>query len=113
MAEKRIVCFEVSGECRYFRDVKEQFFDVPPGTYCAACLHSGWESIDPSACKTCKREKSFEGKTRDEIKTRMAKAICLEDEHNACEKELCDECEGWKTCLGYAEVALNAILQEK
>lgn len=99
MAEKRIVCFEVSGECRYFRDLKEQFFDVPPGTYCAACLHSGWESIDPSACKTCKRDKSFEGRSRQEVLKQIEKHL------------LASTIKFNTTADVVAEIALNALLE--
>lgn len=126
MAEKRIFCIEVNGECRHLRVVKpykENDLDtlenagLEPGTYCAAYYHSAaWERIDPKECKKCKREKYLEGISRQEAVERMAKAMCscdgesckscaVKNNKYACKSVLHDE-----LFMQYAEAAIDALL---
>lgn len=112
MAEKRIFCIEVNGECRNLRIIDEDCEYASAGTYCTAYPHGGWERINPKDCEKCKREKHLEGISRKEAIERMARAICQTDSDSGCDV-YCDEkckCKTWKYSIPHAEAALVALL---
>lgn len=118
MKEKRILCTEVNGNCRYLREVNSLslahlFALNDVGNYCSA---NGWKKINNDQCKSCNKAK-YVGITREQAIECIAKAICRND------GEDCEDCDFPKTkngCAVYlrvgnyinqAEAALNALLE--
>ena len=113
MKEKRILCIEVSGECRCFADVNTPLladaFECQQGLYCTK--NTAWKPITKYTCKNCK-EGRYQGLTRDQAIEKISHALCTQV-HGACEN--CEavaggnseHCNDYRT---YAESALNALL---
>ena len=112
MKEKRIVCIEVSGECRYFRDINTPLLadaiECQQGLYCSK--NTAWKPISKGSCKNCK-EGRYQGLTREQAIERMAKA--LEEKSGQMARE-CLNSDPYNNPLGakdLAEAALNALLE--
>ena len=116
MKEKRILCIEVNGNCRYLREVDSlslaNLFDVREvGNYCSV---NGWKKINNDQCKNCAKAK-YVGITREQAIEKISHALCTQV-HGACEN--CEavagghseHCNDYRT---YAEAALNALLEDK
>ena len=76
MKGKRILCIEVSGECRCFADVNTPLladaFECQQGLYCTK--NTAWKPITKDACKNCKHAE-YKGLTSEQAIEKMAKAI--------------------------------------
>lgn len=105
MAEKRLIIYEVPGECKYLSVTDS-------GYYCAACIHcDGWEKIEPSACQTCTHDKHFDGESREDVLYRIAKA--LYEMEPSRDKEIAFEQSMYrKSFLKKAELILESILEK-
>ena len=107
MKEKRILCIEVSGECRCFADIDTPLladaFGCQQGLYCTK--NTAWKPITKDACKNCKHAE-YKGITREQAIEKMAKAIY---------EAMCPNCSqmfvGWSAYKKIAEAALNALLE--
>lgn len=118
MSEKRILCVEVSGNCRYLREVDSLrlanlFALNEVGDYCSA---NGWKKITNDRCKNCTKAE-YVGITREHFIYKMAKALCKTDGDDC---ETCGFNGNEKGCKAYleignyitqAEAALNALLE--
>ena len=120
MSEKRILCIEVTGECRYFTDVNTPLladaFECQQGLYCTK--NTAWKPITKDACKNCK-EGRYQGITREQTIEKIAKALCRTDGDDC---ETCGFVGNEKGCKKYleignyitqAEVALEDLLEDK
>lgn len=108
MKEKRILCIEVSGECKNFADIDTPLladaFKCQQGLYC--CKNTAWKPITKDACKNCK-EGRYQGLTRKQAIEKMAKAakkayrgyFYIEPHH--------------PNISDIMEAALNALLEEQ
>lgn len=119
MSEKRILCVEVSGNCRNLREVDSlrlaSLFNVRKvGSYCSSAI--GWKRISKRKCKNC-TEAEYGGVTREQAIEKMAKAICRTDGEDC---ETCGFNGNEKGCKQYLEIgnyitlakaALNALLE--
>ena len=119
MSEKRILCVEVSGNCRNLREVgslrlANLFALSEVGNYCRA---NGWKKITNDQCKNCKHAE-YQGITREQFIYKMAKALCKTDGDDC---ETCGFNGNEKGCKAYleignyitqSEVALNALLED-
>lgn len=80
MKEKRILCVEVSGECRCLMDVNRPSLAFlcgsSQGLYCTKNI--SWKPITKDACKNCK-EGRYQGTTRKQIVYKIANAIFEKD----------------------------------
>lgn len=117
MSEKRILIKEVSGNCRFLREVDflslAQLFALNEvGNYCSA---NGWKRITNNQCKSCNKAK-YVGITREQFIMVVAKAICRTDGEDC---ETCGFNGNEKGCKQYLEIgnyitlakaALNALL---
>lgn len=77
MNEKRILCVEVSGNCRNLREINSlslaSLFNVrKAGSYCSSAV--GWKKITKAQCKKCNKAK-YAGITREQAIEKMAKGI--------------------------------------
>ena len=76
MSEKRILCIEVSAECRYFAKINTPFvanlFECKQGLYCIKDI--AWKPIEKDTCKNCKCAK-YQGITREQAIEKMAAAL--------------------------------------
>lgn len=112
MKEKRILCIEVSGECRHFADANTPLladaFECQQGLYCTK--NTAWKLITKGSCKNCKEAK-YQGLTREQAIEKIAKAICL-TYYDDCSRK-CERCFNWKYNVQKAEAALNALLEDK
>lgn len=117
MKEKRILCVEVSGNCRNLREVDSLslahlFALNEVGNYCSA---NGWKKITKTQCKNCKHAK-YQGITREQAIEKMAKAI-YDEAIVRCNKNWCDgkcaDCPKWQRLEKLAEAVLNALLEGK
>lgn len=109
MSEKRIYCVEVSGDCRYFGEVKESELCLcETGCYC--CENGdGWERITKDKCKNCTKAK-YQGITREQAIKQMTDAIFKEIA--PCLKPFYKVPKGKRGCVKVAaEAALNALLE--
>ena len=120
MSEKRILCVEVSGNCRNLREVgslrlANLFALSEVGNYCRA---NGWKKITNDQCKNCKHAE-YQGITREQFIYKMAKALCKTDGDDC---ETCGFNGNEKGCKRYlefgnyitqAEAVLEDILEEK
>ena len=110
MKEKRILCIEVSGECRCFADVNTTLladaFECQQGLYCTK--NTAWKPITKDACKNCK-EGMYQGLTREQAIEKMAKAMAAVSNITYVSEEQ------WKLVENghriSAEAALNALLE--
>lgn len=116
MSEKRILIKEVSGNCRFLREVGflslAQLFALNEvGNYCSA---NGWKRITNNQCKSCNKTK-YVGITREQFIMVVAKAICRTDGEDC---ETCGFNGNEKGCKQYLEIgnyitlakaALNAL----
>lgn len=80
MSENRILIKEVSGNCRFLREVgslslAHLFALNEVGNYCSA---NGWKKITNNQCKSCNKAK-YVGITREQFIMVVAKAICRTD----------------------------------
>lgn len=118
MKEKRILCIEVSGECKNFSDIDTPLladaFECQQGLYCTK--NTAWKPITKDACKNCK-EGRYQGLTREKAIEKIAKAICRtygEDcetcRFNGNEKG-CKRYLEFRNYIAMAEAALNALLE--
>ena len=86
MSEKRILCTEVSGECRHFADVNTPLsadaFECQQGLYCTK--NTAWKPITKDTCKNCK-EGRYQGCTREQAIEKMAKAMCRKSNGGTCD----------------------------
>ena len=110
MKEKRILCIEVSGECKNFADIDTPLladaFVCQQGLYCTK--NTAWKPISKSSCKNCKEGK-YQGFTREQAIEKIAKAIRC----RACEDYLHEDTDpltSSASAVAYAEAALNALL---
>lgn len=76
MSEKRILIKEVSGNCRYLREVDSLslahlFALNEVGNYCSA---NGWKKITNNQCKNCNKAE-YVGITREQAIEKIAKAM--------------------------------------
>lgn len=76
MSEKRILCVEVSDNCRNLREVDSlrlahAFALNEVGNYCSA---NGWKKITNNQCKNCKNAK-YQGLTREQSIEKIANAL--------------------------------------
>ena len=113
MKEKRILCIEVSGECKNFADIDTPLladaFECQQGLYCTK--NTAWKPISKGSCKNCK-EGRYQGFTREQAIEKISHALCTQV-HGCCEN--CEavaggnseHCNDYRT---YAETALNALL---
>ena len=115
MKEKRILCIEVSGECKNFADINSQLladaFECLQGLYCMK-NPGAWNPITKDACKNCKYAE-YKGITREQAIEKISHALCTQA-HGACEN--CEAVAGGKSehCNDYrtyAESALNELLE--
>lgn len=118
MSDKRILCTEVSGNCRNLREVGSlslaSLFNVRKvGSYCSA---NGWKKITKAQCKNCNKAE-YVGLTREQFIYKMAKALCKTDGDDC---ETCGFNGNEKGCKAYleignyitqAEAVLNALLE--
>lgn len=118
MSEKRILIKEVSGNCRFLREVGSlslaSLFNVRKvGSYCSA---NGWKKITKAQCKNCNKAE-YVGLTREQFIYKMAKALCKTDGDDC---ETCGFNGNEKGCKAYleignyitqAEAVLNALLE--
>lgn len=122
MKEKRILCIEVSGECRCFADVNTpllaNIFDCKQGLYCMKNFVP-WKPITKDTCKNCKHAE-YQGYTREQTIEKMAKAMCRKSNGGTCDgcsvfeepdKERCKEIYMHPEFVDGAEAALNALLE--
>lgn len=121
MSEKRILCTEVSGNCRFLREVgslslAHLFALNEVGNYCSA---NGWKKITNNQCKSCKHAE-YQGLTREQAVEKMAKAMCRKSNGGTCDgcsvfeepdKERCKEIYMHPEFVDGAEAALNALLE--
>lgn len=118
MKQKRILCIEVTGECRCFTNVNTPLladaFECQQGLYCTK--NTAWKPITKDTCKNCK-EGRYQGYTRKQVINKIAKAICLTDGEDC---ETCGFNDNEKGCKKYletgdyitrAEVVLEDILE--
>ena len=116
MKEKRILCIEVSGECKYFAPINSLYFECQRGLYCMK-NPCAWKPITKDTCKNCKHAK-YQGITRKQAIYKMAKALCNWYYHKCSECALKDkpkECRRFLKDSDFcekAEAALNALLEE-
>lgn len=115
MKEKRILCIEVSGECKNFADIDTPLladaFECQQGLYCTK--NTAWKPITKDACKNCHKA-NYVGITREQAIEKISHALCTKV-HGAC--ETCEQvaggnenhCNDYRT---YAEAVLNALLEE-
>lgn len=122
MSEKRILCVEVSGNCRNLREVGSlrlaSLFNVRKvGSYCSSAI--GWKRISKRKCKNC-TEAEYGGITREQAIEKMAKAMCRKSNGGTCDgcsvfeepdKERCKEIYMHPEFVDGAEAALNALLE--
>lgn len=118
MSKKRILCTEVSGNCRHLREVDSLslahlFALNEVGNYCSA---NGWKKITNNQCKNCNKAE-YVGITREQFIMVVAKAICRTDGEDC---ETCGFNGNEKGCKQYLEIgnyitlakaALNALLE--
>ena len=114
MKEKRILCIEVSGECRCFADINTPLLadaiECQQGLYCTK--NTAWKPITKYTCRNCKEGK-YQGFTREQAIEKISHALCTQV-HGSCEN--CESvaggnenhCNDYRT---YAEAALNALLE--
>lgn len=102
MSEKRILIKEVSGNCRFLREVG--FLSLAQllalnevGNYCSA---NGWKRIANNQCKSCNKAK-YVGITREQFIMVVAKAICRTDGEDC---ETCGFNGNEKGCKQYLEI---------
>ena len=121
MSEKRILIKEVSGNCRYLREVDSLslahlFALNEVGNYCSA---NGWKKITNNQCKNCNKAE-YLGITREQAIEKMAKAMCRKSNGGTCDgcsvfeepdKERCKEIYMHPEFVDGAEAALNALLE--
>lgn len=66
MKEKRILCTEVSGECKNFANINSPLladaFECQQGLYCTK--NTAWKPITKDACNSCKHAE-YKGITRE------------------------------------------------
>lgn len=108
MSEKRILIKEVSGNCRYLREVDSLslahlFALNEVGNYCSA---NGWKKITNNQCKNCNKAE-YVGITREQAIEKMAKAI-----YKAMCPNFSQMFAGWRAYTKIAEAALNALLED-
>lgn len=120
MKEKRILCIEVSGECRCFADVNTPLladaFECQQGLYCTK--NTAWKPITKDACKNCKHAE-YQGITREKFIMVVAKAICKTDGESCitcgfnCNEKGCKQYLKFGNYITQAEAVLEDILEEK
>lgn len=122
MSEKRILCVEVSGNCRNLREVGSlilaSLFNVRKvGSYCST--EYGWKKITKTQCKNCNKAE-YVGITREQAVEKMAKAMCRKSNGGTCDgcsvfeepdKERCKEIYMHPEFVDGAEAALNGLLE--
>ena len=117
MKEKRILCVEVSGECKNFADINSLLwadgFECPQGL---CTKDTPWKPITKDACKNCNHAE-YNGLTREQAIEKIAKAICRtygEDcetcRFNGNEKG-CKRYLEFQNYIAMAEAALNELLE--
>lgn len=121
MKKKRILIKEVSGNCRYLREVDSLslanlFALNEVGNYCSA---NGWKKISKDKCANCDKAE-YVGITREQAIEKMAKAMCRKSNGGTCDgcsvfeepdKERCKEIYMHPEFVDGAEAALNALLE--
>jgi hypothetical protein len=111
VSEKRILCLEVSGECKYLLDVNRpalaHLCESTQGLYCAK--NFSWKPIVKETCKFCQAAK-YQGITREQAIKQMTDAIFKEIA--PCLKPFYKVPKGKRGCVKVAaEAALNALLE--
>ena len=120
MSEKRILCVEVSGNCRYLREVDSLrlanlFALNEVSDYCSA---NGWKKITNDRCKNCTKAE-YVGITREQFIMVVAKAICRTDGEDCetcgfnCTEKGCKRYLEFGNYITQAEAVLEDILEEK
>lgn len=118
MSEKRILIKEVSGNCRYLREVDSLslanlFALNEVGNYCSA---NGWKKISKDQCANCNKAK-YVGITRGQFIMVVAKAICKTDGESCitcgfnCNEKGCKQYLEIGNYITLAKVALDALLR--
>ena len=115
MKEKRILCIEVSGECKNFANINStllaDIFKCEQGLYCIK-NPVALKPITKDACNNCKHSE-YKGITREQAIEKISHALCTQV-HGGCEN--CEavaggnenHCNDYRT---YADAALNALLE--
>lgn len=121
MKEKRILCIEVSGECKNFANINTpllaDIFDCKQGLYCMKNFVP-WKPITKDACKNCKHAE-YKGITREKFIMVVAKAICKTDGESCitcgfnCNEKGCKQYLKFGNYITQAEAVLEDILEEK
>lgn len=105
MKEKRILCIEVSEECKNFANINTPLladaFECQQGLYCTK--NTAWKPITKDACKNCK-EGRYQGYTREQAREKIAKAI-----YKAMCPNFSQMFVGWRAYEKIAEAALAAL----
>ena len=111
MKEKRILCIEVSGECRCFTEVNTPLladaFECQQGLYCTK--NTAWKPITKYTCKNCK-EGRYQGLTREQAIERMKNAG-LKYACRANGRDIPEEVHHHYANM--MEAALNALVEDK
>lgn len=118
MSEKRILIKEVSGNCRYLREVDSLslahlFALNEVGNYCSA---NGWKKITNNQCKNCNKAE-YLGITREQFIMVVAKAICKTDGESCitcgfnCNEKGCKQYLKFGNYITQAEAVLEDILE--
>ena len=118
MSEKRILIKEVSGNCRFLREVgslslAHLFALNEVGNYCSA---NGWKKITNNQCKSCNKAK-YVGITREQFIMVVAKAICRTDGESCitcgfnCNEKGCKRYLEFGNYITQAEAVLEDILE--
>lgn len=121
MSEKRILIKEVSGNCRYLREVDSlslaNLFDVREvGNYCSEGSCCYWKKINNDQCKSCNKAK-YVGITREQFIMVVAKAICKTDGESCitcgfnCNEKGCKRYLEFGNYITQAEAVLEDILE--
>lgn len=120
MKKKRILCVEVSGNCRHLREVNSlrlaNLFAL--NEVCSYCsTEYGWKKITKAQCANCNKAE-YVGITREQFIMVVAKAICKTDGESCitcgfnCNEKGCKQYLEFGNYITQAEAVLEDILEE-